>query len=45
MEQGVTENSVVQLRYKFYAFYDISQKVLSTFSVYTCRFNYKPQAY
>ena len=33
MEQGVTENSVVQLRYKFYAFYNINQKVglLATF--------------
>ena len=39
MEQGVTENSVVQLRYKFYTFYDINQKVRTTFLfwVYWCR--------
>jgi len=27
MEQGVTENSIVLFRYKFYAHYDISPKV------------------
>ena len=28
MEQGVAENSVLLLKYKFYAFYDINPKVL-----------------
>ena len=27
MEQNVTENSIVLLKYKFYAFYDINPKV------------------
>jgi len=34
MEQGVTENSVMQLRYKFYAFYNINQKVWATLPLY-----------
>jgi len=29
MEQGVAENSVLLLKYKFYAFYDINPKVLA----------------
>lgn len=30
MEQGVVENSLVLLKYKFYAFYDLNPKVSSS---------------